>query len=91
MTVGLIFETGGKPLITVTDKNGTLADYEGFENREIHTIVGFVKTKDWKVFDVDSQTFFSNGHLAVGKYPIFADSSNQNHIGELVKDVLISE
>lgn len=88
--IGLIFTANEEPLMYVTDKNGTLADYAGFENEEPHTLVGFVKDKKWKVIDVDHQTFYDNGFMAVGKYPIFADSKQQNHIGELVKDVKIS-
>jgi len=77
----------GQPHDSLIIKN----DKGDVENQEFwqgqpKKLVGFVKSKGWKVFDLDYQTFYNNPFLAVGKYPIFANNQDDFYISAIVKE-----
>jgi hypothetical protein len=90
--VQLFLQTGQEhDELIVENSEGLVSNQDVWEGKP-YKLVGFVKNKIWKVIDIDHQTFYDKPHMAVGKYPIFADNENEWYIAEsIVKDVAIND
>lgn len=79
--IALHFDDGeqGKPILVLEDNT---IQWDDLETPEPLTLLGFVSylsTARKELLDVDYQTFRTNYHMAVGKYPVF-----RNSLGEWV-------